>query len=66
MAIANAPQPENVGQLRSFLGLVNYYNRFLPNLATILHPLHQLFEQGERQWTEQCEEAFSKAGTHTL
>ena len=61
-AIVNAPQPENVGQLRSFLGLVNYYNRFLPNLSTILHPLHQLLEQGNKwQWTEQCEQAFSKA-----
>ena len=61
-AIANAPQPENVGLLRSFLGLVNDYNRFLPNLATILHPLHQLLEQGNKwQWTELCEQAFSKA-----
>ena len=39
-----------------------YYNRFLPNRATILHPLHQLLEQGNKwQWTEQCEQAFSKA-----
>ena len=61
-AIVNAPHPENVGQLRSFLGLVNYYNRFLPNLATLLHPLHQLLEQGNKwQWTEECEQAFSKA-----
>ena len=35
-AIVNAPQPENVQQLRSFLGLLNYYRKFLPHLATIL------------------------------
>ena len=54
--------PENVSQLRSFLGLVNYYNRFLPNASTVLHPLHQLLEQNSKwQWTEQCEQAFTEA-----
>ena len=36
-AVVNAPRPENVQQLRSFLGLVNYYHKFLPNLATTLN-----------------------------
>ena len=36
-AVFNAPIPENVQQLRSFLGLVNYYHKFLPNLATTLN-----------------------------
>ena len=48
-AVVNAPRPENVSQLRSFLGLVNYYNRFLPNASTVLHPLHQLLEQ-DSEW----------------
>ena len=30
-AIRNAPRPENLHQLRSFLGLVNYYRKFLPS-----------------------------------
>ena len=61
-AVVNAPRPENVSQLRSFLGLVNYYNRFLPNASTVLHPLHQLLEQNSKwQWTEQCEQAFTEA-----
>ena len=46
-------------QLRSFLGLVNYYHKFLPNLATTLNPLNGLLEQGKRwKWTTECEEAF--------
>ena len=60
-AVVSAPRPENVSQLRSFLGLINYYNRFLPNASTVLHPLHQLSEQSsEWQWTEQCEQAFTE------
>ena len=60
-AVVDAPRPENVSQLRSFLGLVNYYNKFLPNAATVLHPLHQLLEQNNRwQWTAQCEHALRK------
>ena len=41
-AIVQAPEPENEQQLRLFLGLLNYYSKFIPNLATILHPLNQL------------------------
>ena len=44
-AIVDAPRPENVSQLRSFLGLLNYYQRFLPDLATTLHPLNNLLPQ---------------------
>ena len=61
-AVVSAPRPENVSQLRSFLGLVNYYNRFLANASIVLHPLHQLLEpNSEWQWTEQCEQAFTEA-----
>ena len=60
-AVVNAPRPD-VSQSRSFLGLVNYYNRFLLNASTVLHPLHQLLEQDSKwQWTEQCEQAFIEA-----
>ena len=33
-AIREAPPPTNVSQLRSFLGLVNYYGKFLPHLRS--------------------------------
>ena len=38
-AVLRAPQPRNVKELRSFLGMMNYYRKFIPNLATILKPL---------------------------
>ncbi len=61
-AVLNAPQPENVGQLRSFLGLVNYYHKFLPNLPTVLHPLNALPQQDTKwKWTKDCAQAFTAA-----
>ena len=39
-AIMEAPQPVNVTQLKSFLGMLNYYGKFLPNLLTHLAPLY--------------------------
>ena len=58
-AIRHAPVPENVSQLRSFLGLVNYYSRFLPNLSTTLHPLNALLQKGTAwKWTDACDQAF--------
>ena len=60
-AVAQAPKPENVRQVRSFLGLMNYYHKFLLNLATVLHPVNQLLEQSNQwTWTTECEEAFVK------
>ena len=44
-AIRDAPQHENVSELRSFLGLLNYYDKFIPNLATITHPLNHLLQK---------------------
>ena len=43
-AVQDAPQPRNVQELRSFLGLVHYYGKFLPNLATLFHPLNALLK----------------------
>ncbi len=37
-AILQAPLPRNLQQLWSYLGLLNYYGKFIPNLATIAHP----------------------------
>jgi hypothetical protein len=44
-AVADAPTPQNVSRLRSFLGMVNYYGKFLPDLATTLSPLYCLLRK---------------------
>ena len=61
-AIKNAPEPKNVSQLRAFLGILNYYHRFLLDVATVLEPLHQLLRKGKKwKWLKEQQTAFDKA-----
>ena len=60
-AVVNAPSPQNVNQLRSWLGFVNYNHEFLPNLAIELQPLHSLLKQDiPWHWKTEQETAFSR------
>ena len=60
-AMLEAPRPTSVTQLRSFLGIINYYHRFLPNLSTVLAPLHELLKAHTQwKWTGDCEKAFEE------
>ena len=61
-AIKEAPPPSNVSQLRSFIGLVNYYGKFLPNLANTLAPLYSLLQKDKKwSWGDKQQAAFVKA-----
>ncbi len=61
-AITKAPAPRNITELRSFLGLINYYGRFIPNLSTLLHPLNNLLRRETPwKWSEECAKAFRQA-----
>nr|XP_021183516.2 uncharacterized protein K02A2.6-like [Helicoverpa armigera] len=61
-AISNAPRPENITQLKSFLGMLNYYGKFISNLSTLLYPLHNLLKKDVRwKWDRCCERAFNEA-----
>ena len=56
-----APACKNVTELRSFLGMVNYYGKFLRNLSTLLHPLHALLKHGTIwHWSHDCDRAFKE------
>ena len=57
-----APRPIDVGQLRSFLGLMNYYEKFLPNLSSILGPLYLLLQRYTPWvWGKEQEDVFNRA-----
>ena len=59
--ILEAPTPINASQLKSFLGMIQYYHRHLPNLADKLEPLHKLLRKKvEWEWKEDQEEAFAE------
>ena len=49
-AVENTRRPTNAAEVRSFLGLVNYCGRFIPNLATTSEPLRRLMRQ-PCKWT---------------
>ena len=55
-------QAKSPTKLKSYLGLLNCYGKFLPNLATRLHPLHDLLQRDRSwTWTEAYDRAFVKS-----
>ena len=58
-AIKYMPNPKNVKTLQSFLGLVSYYQVFIPNLHNLRVPLNELLRKEKKWiWTKECEQAF--------
>ncbi|KAE8717725.1 Detected protein of unknown function [Hibiscus syriacus] len=58
-AITEWEPPTKVSEMRSFLGLVNYYRRFIQGYSTRASPLTDLLKKGKAwEWSEQCQKAF--------
>lgn len=58
-AVHSLSQPKSVKDVRSFLGAVNFYGKFIPNIAEKRKPLNDLLKKNVKfSWTEQCEKAF--------
>lgn len=54
-AVPEAPLPQDVAELKSYLGLLFYYNKFLPNLSTVVIPLNKLKHWSQPwQWTDKA------------
>jgi hypothetical protein len=62
-AISNFPTPTNVSQLRSFLGLCNFYRGFISNYSYIAKPLTDLTGKTAFLWTTEVEAAFNQLKT---
>ena len=63
-AIQDFPEPKTQRKLREFLGLVNFYHRFIPHCAHELQPLHKLLTVSKHktkdiQWTDETSKAFA-------
>nr|XP_053616105.1 uncharacterized protein K02A2.6-like [Plodia interpunctella] len=59
--IKEFPAPGNIKELQAFLGLLNFYDRFLPYKATIAEPLYKLLNKNTKwQWKPIHQTAFNK------
>ena len=58
------PSPRTVKQVRSFLGLCNYYGKFVHNFTRIAEPLNKLTRKNTIFiWDEKCQSAFDQLKT---
>ena len=46
--VLNWPAPKNIKEVQKFLGLTNYYRRFIKNFAKIAAPLHMLVRKEQK------------------
>jgi len=59
--VLNWPAPKNIKEVQKFLGLANYYRRFIKDFAKIAVPLHTLGRKEQKwKWEKEQEEAFRK------
>lgn len=60
-AIQGWPTPKNIKELRAFLGLANYYRRFIRNFSQIAAPLTRLTKKDEYfVWDASTQQAFDQ------
>ena len=64
-SINTFPQPQNIKDLQRFLGLINFYRRFIPAAAALLRPLTDALigNPKQLQWTPALNTAFLAAKT---
>ena len=61
IAIKNWHEPNTIKEVRSFLGIVNYYRKFIPNCSAIMRPLTRLLHKKVKfHWSPDCTEAFNQ------
>jgi len=59
--ICDWPTPMSVTEVQSFVGFVNFYQKFIQDFSHVAKPLHQLTKKGEAWiWTEIKQEAFKE------
>jgi len=62
--VLNWPAPRNIKEVQKFLGLANYYRRFIKSFARIAAPLYMLVRKEQKwKWEKKQEEAFEELKT---
>ncbi|XP_052567398.1 uncharacterized protein LOC128093728 [Culex pipiens pallens] len=60
-------RPQTIKNVRSFLGTVNFYGKFIPNIADKRKPLNALLKKNVKFiWTEECENAFEELKNYLI
>ena len=65
-AVSEYPAPTTQDEMRRFLGMVNFYNRFVPNAARIMKPLYEATaakKPKQIEWNDELNSAFNEAKT---
>jgi hypothetical protein len=58
-AIKEMPKPENLSEIRNFLGAVNHYSQYVRNMTNHRAPLDELLKKDVRwKWSNPCQQAF--------
>ena len=59
--------PQNVSEVKQFLGLCSYYRRFIRNFSMIAKPLNDLTrKESKLKWTDNCQTAFDELRAHLI
>ena len=61
MAILKVQPPTDLTELRSFLGMVNHYGKYIKFLADLSAPLNQLRKDIPWNWSSECQQSFEKS-----
>ena len=60
--ISKIKAPRNADEVCAFLGLLNYYRRFIQAFSDLMHPIYKLLKKNVKfEWTEECDIAFKTA-----
>ena len=63
-AVRDWPEPRNVTEVRSFVGLCSYMRKFIAGFSFICKPLHILTQKDHTfEWNEACQTAFDTLKT---